>query len=183
MKQIVFLILLSILSFNSEAQIDLYANTAGTITTDSLLNSVTSNLTTASAALNSIGKGGNYVVQWTAYNDSATTSIKAILQGSIDGVHFDNLFGTVGTNGINCDTFSTGSVTSSDSITHRWTIKAGSFKDATLVIRNGSVLDSVYTRNNYLVPTNAGRVLWLRVKQVQAAGGKSRSKAKALATD
>lgn len=166
MKQLITILVASVLMLSgyiSKAQpIDFYANTTTKVKQDSMRNSETSYVTTLPTALYNSGLAGIYDVQWTGYNDSATTSITLVLQSSVNGVNFVNHFGTVGSNCVTCDTLTTGSITGSDSVSKMWHVQP---------------LQLFQKNDSTQVITQSGRRLAFRVKQVHANGGKSRSKA------
>lgn len=105
MRYAFLITILSVLSLSVSAQgyKTMYGGNSKSI--DTVKGSATEYLTTADDELNR-STSGVYEVAINLSNDSATSTGYAILQSSNDRVNWANHFGTPGTNGKNCDTFS-----------------------------------------------------------------------------
>lgn len=111
-------------------------------TTDTVTNTGTTDLTTAAGVLTKM-TNGKYRVAFKITNVSGTSSLRAIVQGSLDGQNWVNYFGNAGTNGVQCDTLT---ITSAAPAYHIWALNQTN--------------DS---------KSNWGRVLFLRVRCIGTA--------------
>lgn len=107
MKKLIFILSMALFTIacntkKAEAQISLISSIDGT-KTDTLSDAGTLYFTTPISSLLS-EKTGSYRVQYSSTNVSGTSTFKAILQGSVDGVNYTNMHQVAGTTGVNCDT-------------------------------------------------------------------------------
>jgi hypothetical protein len=121
MKQLFFILFISVLSFGANAQ----SKTLSLLGTsnrvlDTVVNTATINMT--SPILTAYGSG--YAVQVNFANVSGTSSLRAILQSSLDGVNWVNHFGVVG-QAPTVRIADTLTVTSASPGTYIWTILDG----------------------------------------------------------
>lgn len=124
---------------------------------DTLTNTTTEYLTTATNALNTTGLSGNYNIQLVLNCVSSTSgTVTAVLESSLDGTNYTNHFKTTGTNGVLCDTMAFGTVAASTTYTHIWTILSGSSPSTQLY--------STSAANT--IRTNAGRRLYFRIRLI-----------------
>lgn len=102
MKQTILAALLMLtMSISTTAQNKAITMNGSDAITDTVTNAGTTYLTSPSMA----GYyGGKFAISLKVTNVSGTSTFKAILQGSLDGTNYANVFGVEGTNGINCDT-------------------------------------------------------------------------------
>jgi hypothetical protein len=100
MKKIIILMAFMLVAF-TQADAQVWTLNGSHATTDTVTDAGTTYLTSGSLVAN---KSGKYSVALLTANISGTSTFKAILQGSVDGTNWSNYFGTVGTNGIGCDT-------------------------------------------------------------------------------
>jgi len=143
MKKVLFIAVVMLMGYAATAQIVTLKGSHAN--TDTLDDAGTVYLTTPEGSLNN-NKYGSYDLQFAITNVSGTTAGTAILQGSIDGSNWQNVFKTsIGTDGVHCD-----SLTISGATNHIYNIFPGATK-----ISGGVTY-----------PTNAGRRLWLRIKFV-----------------
>lgn len=113
---------------------------------DTVVNTGTYYLTTP---VTPTGNSGKFSLAYLATNKTLTTTITVVLQGSLDGTNWENLFKTAGTNGVNCDTLSVSGTTY-----HVWTVTPAPNLN------------------------NAGKRLYYRLKQVGGATGTTQVGAK-----
>jgi len=100
MKRLILIMLFAFGSLITQAQI--IPLTGSDASTDTITNAGTVYLTTAKSAL--VGKPSSFSIQIPFTNVSGTSTFKVILQGTIDGMNWQNIHGVPGTNGVNCDT-------------------------------------------------------------------------------
>jgi len=124
---------------------------------DTLTNTTTEYLTTGTNALNSTGLSGNYNIQVVLYCISSTSgACTGVLESSIDGINYTNHFKVAGTNGVLCDTIAFGTLSSSTTYTHIWSIPS-----------NSATATQLYsTSASNATHTNAGRRLYFRVRLI-----------------
>ena len=92
-----------ITAIGANAQITMVTSNGNTAGQDTLDNAETLYWTTPVNALNS-ATSGKYRVSLNITNISGTSTFKVIVQGTIDGTNYFNMYGVPGTNGVNCDT-------------------------------------------------------------------------------
>lgn len=159
MKKYIVLFLLSLLTITAQAQIvTLMGSDANT---DTVTNAGTTYLTTPVNALNGMTAGA-YRIQLDISNVSGTTAGTCILQGTIDGTNWENVYkSTRGTDGIHCD-----SLTIAAATTHTYDIlpNVSKYDAGTATTKVG----------------NAGRYLRLRLKFVGTGTQVSIVKAKLI---
>ena len=97
------LMLTVLTAVGANAQITMVTDNGNAAGQDTLANAETIYWTTPVNALNS-ATSGKYRVQFNCTNLTGTSTFKVIAQGTIDGTNWFNMYGTPGTNGINCDT-------------------------------------------------------------------------------
>lgn len=146
MKKLIYALILTFLfvatqPVTCELKAQTFAFTGTNSTLDTVVNTGTYYLTSPALVGNDYSLG-KYNIAYTAVNKTGTTTITAVLQGSNNGTQWENLYLTSGTNGKLCDT-----VSMSGTSTHIWTVSPAV---------NG---------------TNAGRRLYLRIKQIGGATG------------
>lgn len=99
------------------------------------------------------GTTGKYAVQISTTNISGTSTITAVLQGSLDGVLWDNIYHTAGTTGVACDTLSI----------------------------SGNTVHTFWVAPNFT--SNAGRRMYVRVKFVSGATQSTQIKGKYITSN
>jgi hypothetical protein len=144
MKKSIIMMLIALASFTTSKAQTIIQMFSGTRTFDTLANTGTVTFATKANALNA-SKTGRYRVAVSITNLSGTSSGRMILQGSLNGTDYVNVFAVPGTNGVLCDTLT---FTSGSPARHVWNVFPGSVK---------SVTDSTYWY------TNAGYFPFLRV--------------------
>lgn len=129
-------------AFNEKATAQVIILNGSHTTTDTVTNTGTTDLTTAAGVLTKM-TNGKYRVAFKITNVSGTSSLRAIVQGSLDGSNWVNFFGNAGTTGVQCDTLT---ITSAAPAYHIWALN--------------QTHDS---------KSNWGRVLFLRVRCIGTA--------------
>ena len=157
MKKIMFMLMLTVLTaIGANAQITMVTDNGNLAGQDTLTNAETIYWTTPTNSLNS-ATSGKYRISLNIANVSGTSTFKVIVQGTIDGTNYFNMYNIPGTNGVNCDTLQ---VTAAAPATFTFNIVPGIPHTVAATTAYGSftIGQSLYG--------SAGRVVRLRLKVV-----------------
>jgi hypothetical protein len=164
-KLIIALLFVAATAFSTETnaqKITLFGSNTKSL--DTLTNTTTEYLTSASNALNTTGLSGNYNIQVVLYSiASSSVTVTAVLESSIDGINYTRHFGNPGTNGMGCDTMAFGTLTTASTYTHIWSIPSTPFSYNT---SSPAAPHAAVVRNS-----NSGRRLYFRVRLVPTGTG------------
>lgn len=155
-------------AFDADAQKNFLYGTSYSKETDTLINTTTEYLTTASNALNTASPYGGYDIQVVLYSiASSSVTVTAVLESSIDGINYTNHFKTYGTNGQGCDTMTFGTLVTATTYTHIWTVLSSANNPDPMSYTQSIVAGAPRK-------SNSGRRLYFRVKLIPTGTGTTR---------